>query len=91
MISILNVAWGALAASILVIVGFAITRRLVAESLALPLAPVVGWAVYTVLTLPLYRLIGFFTDVSLLVEFAALVLAIRAARDVVDRVLEQSR
>src|SRR5215469_17189459 len=67
MISTLNVVWGALAASILIVIGIAITRRLVAGALALPLAPVVGWAVYTVLTLPLYRLIGFFTDVSLLV------------------------
>ena len=80
MISTLNVVWGALAASILIVIGIAITRRLVAGALALPLAPVVGWAVYTVLTLPLYRLIGFFTDVSLLVALAAFVLAIRSAR-----------
>ena len=40
-------------------VGLALGRRLLPASLALPVAPALGWAVHSALALPLYRLIGF--------------------------------
>jgi hypothetical protein len=40
-------------------IGFALSRRLVPATLALPIAPAFGWAVHSALALPLYRLIGF--------------------------------
>jgi hypothetical protein len=41
------------------IVGFVLSRRLAPAPLALPLAPVLGWACHSALTLPLYRFLGF--------------------------------
>jgi hypothetical protein len=40
-------------------VGFALSRRLAPPSLALPIAPALGWACHSVLALALYSLIGF--------------------------------
>jgi hypothetical protein len=40
-------------------VGFAFSRRLAPVSLALPLAPALGWALHSAFALPLFRLIGF--------------------------------
>jgi hypothetical protein len=60
MISTLNVAAVALGAlAFWTCVGAAITRRLLPVSLALPLAPTVGWAVHSVLAFPLFGAIGF--------------------------------
>ena len=60
MISTLNVAAVALGAlAFWTCIGAAITRRLMPASLALPLAPTVGWAVHSVLALPLFSAIGF--------------------------------
>jgi hypothetical protein len=39
--------------------GFAITRRLVVGTLALPIAPVVGWAVHSAIALPVLSLVPF--------------------------------
>ncbi|HET7381724.1 MAG TPA: hypothetical protein VFJ59_03955, partial [Pseudolabrys sp.] len=41
------------------VIGFAFSRRLAPAPLALPLAPVLGWALHSALALPLFRLIGF--------------------------------
>jgi hypothetical protein len=40
-------------------VGFAFSRRLAPVSLALPVAPALGWALHSAFALPLFRLIGF--------------------------------
>ena len=40
-------------------VGFAFSRRLAPVSLAMPLAPALGWALHSAFALPLFRLIGF--------------------------------
>jgi hypothetical protein len=40
-------------------VGYALSRRLVPPSLALPIAPALGWACHSALALALYCLIGF--------------------------------
>jgi hypothetical protein len=43
--------WGA--------IGLALSRRVAPESLALPIAPALGWAIHSAVALPVYRLIGF--------------------------------
>ena len=60
MISPLNVALIALGAlAFWTCIGAAITRRLLPASLALPMAPTVGWAVHSALVFPLFCAIGF--------------------------------
>jgi hypothetical protein len=60
MVSTLNVAAVALGALLFwSCLGSAVTRRVLPASLALPLAPVVGWAVHSALALPILRLVGF--------------------------------
>src|SRR5208283_656122 len=67
-------------------VGLALSRRLMPEALALPVAPAFGWAVHSALALPLYRLIGF-TPLSvalvslLFLAFAVPALYVRASTD----------
>lgn len=60
--------------------GYALARRVAPASLALPIAPVLGWACHSVLALPLYSLVGF-TSATVIIGFlipwvaAALVIA----------------
>jgi hypothetical protein len=67
------------------IVGFALSRRLAPAPLALPLAPALGWAFHSALTLPLYRFLGFtgwtVSIVSLLILGAACLLLLLPASD----------
>src|SRR5215471_15155662 len=75
MISTLNVALGALAALLFwTCVGTALTRRLVPGTLALPLAPAVGWGVHSALALPLFGLIGF-SQASVIATSLAILIA----------------
>ncbi|MGH6684573.1 MAG: hypothetical protein ACRECA_11765 [Pseudolabrys sp.] len=56
------------------VVGFALSRLLAPPVLALPIAPVLGWAVHSALALPLYRIVGFtpgIVDFCSLAAFAA--------------------
>ncbi|MFZ2093116.1 MAG: hypothetical protein WAU99_15385, partial [Pseudolabrys sp.] len=46
-------------------IGMALSRRWAPPTLAIPIAPALGWAVHSALALPLYRLIGF-TPLSVL-------------------------
>jgi hypothetical protein len=67
------------------IVGLALSRRLAPSPLALPLAPALGWACHSALTLPLYRFLGFtewtVSIVSLLILAAACLLLLSPASD----------
>jgi hypothetical protein len=67
------------------IVGFALSRRLAPAPLALPLAPALGWAFHSALTLPLYRFLGFtawtVSIVALLILGAACLLLLLPAPD----------
>jgi hypothetical protein len=59
MVSTLNVAAVALGALLFwTCLGSAITRRVFPPTLALPLAPTVGWAVHSALALPIFRVVG---------------------------------
>src|SRR5262252_6049579 len=81
MVSTLNVAVGALSALLLwTCLGAAITRRLAPGPLMLPMALVVGWAVHSVLALPLFRLIGLSTASVLAVAVVTLAFAMVSAR-----------
>jgi hypothetical protein len=60
MASPLNAALCALAATALwTVIGYALSRRLLPRALAAGLAPVLGWAVYSAVTLPFFTLVGF--------------------------------
>jgi hypothetical protein len=60
MVSTFNVAAVAIGALLFwTCLGSALTRRLLPSTLALPLAPTVGWAVHSALALPILRLTGF--------------------------------
>jgi hypothetical protein len=78
MVSTLNVAAVALAALLFwTCIGSAVARRILPATLALPLAPAVGWAMHGALTLPLFRIIGL-TQFSV-IGVALLALAARFA------------
>jgi hypothetical protein len=66
-------------------VGFVLSRRLAPAPLALALAPVLGWACHSALTLPLYRFLGFtewtVSIVSLVILGAACLLLLSPASD----------
>jgi len=84
MASTLNVAIAAVAAMLFwTCVGFAVTRRLVPAALALPIAPVVGWAMHGAVALPLFLVLQFspmnVVAVAGLVLLAALVASRMAA------------
>ena len=81
MISPLNVvaiALGALA--FWTCIGVAVTRQLLPRSLALPMAPTVGWAVHSALAYPLFCVIGFSQVGVLVVAVLALAAGIAARR-----------
>ncbi len=59
--------WGAL--------GLAFARWLVPASLALPIAPALGWACHSVLALALYRYVGFTAPIVVISSIAAIALA----------------
>jgi hypothetical protein len=76
MASPLNVVFCALAASVFwIVLGYALTRHLLPRVLAIGAAPVVGWAVYSAATLPVFTLIGF----SPIAVFATAALALVVA------------
>ncbi|MEP7029616.1 MAG: hypothetical protein ABI830_01645 [Pseudolabrys sp.] len=57
------------------IVGLALSRRLAPPVLALPIAPLLGWAVHSALALPLFSALGFTAEISGLCSIAALIAA----------------
>jgi hypothetical protein len=60
MASTLNVVFGAIVAALVFsCIGVAVARRIVHASLAWPLAPLLGWAVFSVVALPVFTLTGF--------------------------------
>src|SRR5262249_49805456 len=78
MASTLNAAIGALVALVfLTCLGLCVTRRLVPE-LAWPMAPVVGWAVCTTVTLPVFLILPM-TAASVVAVAAGVVIAAAAA------------
>jgi hypothetical protein len=77
MVSLFNVSIGAaLAVLFWSCLGFALAQRMLPRAIALPAAPVLGWAVQTAVTLPIFLLTGFST--TLVVALALLALAISA-------------
>ncbi|HEY2137878.1 MAG TPA: hypothetical protein VGH49_18480, partial [Xanthobacteraceae bacterium] len=81
MVSTLNVALGALSALVFwTCIGVSITRRIVPGTLALPLAPVVGWAAHSALALPIFWLIGFSQASVLAVAVLALAASLASLR-----------
>ena len=60
--------WGAL--------GLALARRLAPSTLALPIAPALGWAAHSVLALTLYRYVGFTQPIVIGGSLAAAALAV---------------
>ncbi len=56
--------------------GLAIARRLVDHSLALPIAPALGWAVHSAAALPILMLVGFSAATVLILAVAALVVSL---------------
>ena len=89
MVSLLNVSiCAALAVLFWSCLGFALAQRLLPRSLALPAAPVLGWAVQNAVALPLFLLMGFSTTsvvAAALLALAASFYAIRAHRGVFVR------
>jgi hypothetical protein len=80
-ISTLNVALAAIAAlAFWTCLGAALTRRLMPGTLALPLAPVVGWAVHSALALPLFEVVGFTQGIVVAAALAVLILRFALAR-----------
>jgi hypothetical protein len=79
----------AVAATLLwTILGLPITRRLVPGTLALPIAPALGWAIHSAAVLPLFFLIGFsqarvlgLTALCLVVAIVALLLLRQPTKD----------
>ena len=60
MASTLNVVFGAIVAAVVFsCVGLAVARRIAPPSLAWPFAPLLGWAVFSVVALPVFTLVGF--------------------------------
>jgi hypothetical protein len=81
MASTLNVAIAAAAAMLFwTCVGFALTRRLVPASVALPMAPVVGWAVHGAVALPLFLVLHFSAMNVAAVAGLVLIAALAASR-----------
>jgi hypothetical protein len=81
MISTLNVAAVALGAlAFWTCIGAAITRRVLPASLALPLAPTVGWSVHSALALPLFCVIGFSWIAVVAVAVLSLLASLMARR-----------
>ncbi len=82
MASTLNAALSAVAAMLFwTCLGASITRRMMPGALALPMAPVVGWAVHSAAALPIFRVVGFSQPGVLVTAVLALfasVLALRA-------------
>jgi len=77
MASPLNVVFCALVASVFwIVLGYALTRHLLPRVLAIGAAPVVGWAVFSAATLPIFILIGF--SPITIVATAALALVVAA-------------
>ncbi len=76
----LNVVICAVAATLFwTCLGFAIARRLVDHSLALPIAPVLGWAVHSAAALPILMLVGFSAATVFTLAAAALALVVSLA------------
>jgi hypothetical protein len=77
MVSLFNVSISAaLAVVFWSCLGFALAQRVLPRTLALPAAPVLGWAVQTAIALPIFLLTGF--SKTLVVALALLALAISA-------------
>ena len=86
----LNACFGAVAAALFwTCLGLPIARRLTPGSLALPIAPALGWAVHSCVALPIFILVGFSTATVLATSALALaagvgaLLAIKFERDTV--------
>src|ERR1700722_20238498 len=81
MASTSNVAIAAVAAMLFwSCVGFAVTRRLVPAAVALPIAPVVGWAVHGAVALPLFLVLRFSAMNVIAVAGLVLLAALAASR-----------
>src|SRR6202047_2319814 len=83
MASPLNAALCALvAAAFWTLLGYALARRLLPRALAMAVAPVLGWAVHSAATLPIFILIGFspFAVVAVAALCAVAAVAAIAAR-----------
>src|SRR5262249_56143712 len=58
--------------------GFAVSRRIFPNTLALPIAPALGWAAHSAATLPIFLLFGFSTLGVMAVATAALIASVVA-------------
>jgi hypothetical protein len=75
----LNACLGAVAAALFwTCLGLPIARRLMPGSLALPIAPALGWAVHSAIALPIFFLMGFSTATVLATAALALAAAVGA-------------
>jgi hypothetical protein len=58
------------------VLGFALSRRLMPAALALPSAPILGWALHSAIALPIHGVIGFTSSTVGLESLAALIIAL---------------
>jgi hypothetical protein len=70
----------AVAAAFWSLLGYAVTRHVFARVLAIGAAPVVGWAVFSAATLPLFILIGFYWPAVIAVAASAAAVAAASLR-----------
>jgi hypothetical protein len=61
-------------------VGWAVGRWLAPSVLAIPIAPVLGWALHSAIALPLYRAVGFTQETTAMCSFAVLTVAALSLR-----------
>ena len=79
MASTLNALFGALvAAAFWTCIGIAIGRRIMPAALAWPVAPTLGWAVHSAVTLPILTLVGFSTVTAAVAAALALIASLVA-------------
>jgi hypothetical protein len=81
MASLLNAMLAALvAAALWTLLGYALGRRLLPRALASGAAPVLGWAVHSAITLPLFTLIGFTPSAVIVVAVLCVIAAVLSFR-----------
>ena len=71
---------GLVAAALWTLLGYALGRRLLPRALAAGAAPVLGWAVHSAITLPLFTLIGFTPAAVIIVAALCVIAAVLSLR-----------
>src|SRR5262245_6442936 len=72
------------------LIGLSVARGVFPSSLALPLAPVIGWSVHSALALPVHMLVGMSRPVVLMQLGVSIAVAVAGLRQQQPKAVEES-